>query len=350
MSGLDWSGLRDRLPPAAGELLVPGTAVLVTGCAGFIGSHLCEALLALGCRVVGIDSLNDYYDPDQKRHNLASCLSDERFTFIARNLNDCDLPSLLAGVRVCFHLAAQAGVRASWGAEFGKYLDWNVLATQRLLEASRLPGIAQDLARVVYSSSSSVYGDQPRYPVNEDDLPMPRSPYGVSKLAAEHLCQLYSASYGVPTASLRYFTVYGPRQRPDMAFRKCIEAALDGRSFTVYGDGLQTRDFTFVADVVRANLLAVAAPGISEVLNIGGGSRIALREALDILNAALDEHTPGRRLDIAHAETARGDVRHTAADCRRAGRLIGWRPEHALPDGLSREVAWVVARRSGRAS
>lgn len=346
MRGVDWSGLRDLLPPPASALLAPDTPVLVTGCAGFIGSHLCEALLALGCQVVGIDSLNDTYDPNEKRANLALCRQDRRFTFVARDLNDCDLPQILANVRVCFHLAAQAGVRASWGVEFGKYLDWNILATQRLLEACRLPQVAGGLARLVYSSSSSAYGDQPRYPVTEDDLPLPRSPYGVSKLAAEHLCQLYSASYGVPTTSLRYFTVYGPRQRPDMAFRICIEAALARQPFTVYGDGLQTRDFTFVADAVVANLLAVAAPGPAAVYNIGGGARIALREALAQLESALAAARPGLHLDIVYAETARGDVRHTAADCGRAHRQLGWRPTQDLAAGLAQEVAWALARRS----
>jgi nucleoside-diphosphate-sugar epimerase len=350
MRGLEWSGLRTSMPAAASELLASGTPVMVTGCAGFIGSHLCEALLKLDCRVVGIDSLNDYYDPAQKRENLVTCLADERFSFHHLSLQDCDLRPLMAGVRVCFHLAAQAGVRASWGDDFKKYLDWNILGTQRILETCRLPEVAGDLVRLVYSSSSSVYGDQPSYPVAEEDLPMPRSPYGVTKLAAEHLCELYSASYGVPTSSLRYFTVYGPRQRPDMAFRKCIEATLDGRPFAVYGDGLQTRDFTFVADAVRANLLAVAAPGVSQVMNIGGGARISLIEALRLLLAAVQRVAPERRLEIANEGAARGDVRHTAADCERAERLIGWKPEHGLADGLAQQVAWVAARRSVRES
>ncbi|MDY0108755.1 MAG: GDP-mannose 4,6-dehydratase [Candidatus Krumholzibacteria bacterium] len=346
MSCLDWNGLRGTLPAAVAELLAPGTPVVVTGCAGFIGSHLCEALLALDCRILGIDSLTDYYAPAQKRANLEDCLADPRFTFLVQDLNDCDLAAALAGRRVCFHLAAQAGVRASWGQEFTRYLDWNVLATQRLLEVCRQPAVARDLARVVYSSSSSVYGDQPRYPVSEDDLPAPRSPYGVSKLAAEHLCSLYSASYGVPTSSLRYFTVYGPRQRPDMAFRKFSEAALDGRPFTVYGDGRQTRDFTFVADAVRANLLAAVVPTVAGVFNIGGGARVSLQAALDLLVAALAAAVPAAAAPIAHGEAARGDVRHTYADCERARRVLGWQPAHDLAAGLAQQVAWTVARRT----
>lgn len=344
--GLDWSGLRGNLPAAVGDVLAANARVVVTGCAGFVGSHLTEALLALGCRVTGIDSLTDYYDPAQKRDNLAASLADPRFTFVASDLNDLDLAELLGGARACFHLAAQAGVRASWGAEFTNYLDWNVLATQRLLEACRQPQVARDLARVVYSSSSSVYGDQPRYPVTETDLPQPRSPYGVTKLAAEQLCVLYGESFAVPTTSLRYFTVYGPRQRPDMAFRKFLEAALDGREFTLYGDGTQTRDFTFVADAVRANLLAVAAPAVSEVVNIGGGSRVSLQHALTRLVALLAEAAPGLQPRLKHAATALGDVRHTGADCSRAEARLGWRPTWGLEEGLAQAVAWTVARRS----
>jgi nucleoside-diphosphate-sugar epimerase len=346
MHGLDWSGLRQTLPATVGTVLADGVPVVVTGCAGFIGSHLSEALLALGCQVTGVDSLTDYYDPAQKRDNLAGCLADPRFTFLERDLNDLALVEVLAGARVCFHLAAQAGVRASWGAEFAHYLDWNVLATQRLLEACRHPDVANDLIRLVYSSSSSVYGDQPRYPVTERDLPRPLSPYGVSKLAAEHLCMLYSESFTVPTTSLRYFTVYGPRQRPDMAFRKFLEAALDGHTFAIYGDGRQTRDFTFVADAVRANLLGAVAPQTALVVNIGGGARISLHDALDALGEALARAAPGRTIALQEEAAARGDVRHTAADCSEAQRLLGWRPQVDLTRGLAQMAAWTVARRS----
>jgi len=345
MHGLDWTTLRDDLAPEIRAVLAPGAPVVVTGCAGFVGSHLSEALLALDCKVVGIDSLTDYYDPQQKRDNLAGCLADPRFTFVEQDLNAVDLAARLNGARACFHLAAQAGVRASWGEEFTRYLDWNVLATQRLLEACRQPQVAGTLARLVYSSSSSVYGDQPRYPVTETDLPQPRSPYGVSKLAAEHLCLLYSESYGVPTSSLRYFTVYGPRQRPDMAFRKFLEAALDGQEFTIYGDGHQTRDFTFVADAVRANLLAVAAPQTALVVNIGGGSRVSLQEALEQLTAALATVAPGCDVRLRRAGTARGDVRHTGADCRLAVEQLGWQPRVRLEQGLAQAAAWTVDRR-----
>ena len=345
MTTVDWSGLRGELPEAVTSLLAPGVRVVVTGCAGFIGSHLTEALLALGCEVVGVDRLTDYYDPQQKRDNLAASLANPSFDFREQDLNDLDPVVLLAGARACFHLAAQAGVRASWGGEFTNYLDWNVLATQRLLEACRAPAVEMNLARLVYSSSSSVYGDQPRYPVTEDDLPMPRSPYGVTKMAAEHLCVLYGANYGVPTSSLRYFTVYGPRQRPDMAFRKYLEAALDGREFIIYGDGEQTRDFTFVTDAVRANLMATVAPETTQVFNVGGGSRVTLRETLDTLSELLAAAVPTARVQVTYDETAKGDVRHTCADTSRAEQLTGWRPQVTLRDGLAQEVAWTVGRR-----
>ncbi len=345
MAAIDWSFLRPSLPAAVNDVLTPGASVVVTGCAGFIGSHISEALLSLGCKVTGVDSLTDYYDPAQKRDNLSGFVDHPDFTFRHEDLNDLDATELLAGARACFHLAAQAGVRASWGQEFTNYLDWNVLATQRLLEACRTDAVRGGLHRLVYSSSSSVYGDQPRYPVTEDDLPMPRSPYGVSKLAAEHLCVLYGANYEVPTTSLRYFTVYGPRQRPDMAFRIYLEDALDGRQFTVYGDGQQTRDFTFVSDAVRANLLAVAAPNMAEVFNVGGGARISLRDSLAMLDGHLADVTGGAAPAVVFEDTAKGDVRHTYADRSRVEERIGYAPMVPLEDGLLREVQWTVDRR-----
>jgi nucleoside-diphosphate-sugar epimerase len=252
-----WDDLAAELPAGVRGILCPGAPVVVTGCAGFIGSTVTEALLALGCRVTGVDALTDYYDVALKHENMAGFRDNPDFTFIERHLEDLDAVDLMAGCRAVFHLAAQAGVRASWGASFADYVNWNIMATQKLLEAGRDPRVAGGLARLVYSSSSSVYGDQPELPVTERALPQPRSPYGVTKMAAEHLCVLYAMNFKVPTSSLRYFTVFGPRQRPDMAFRKYIEAALDGRVFEVYGDGKQTRDFTYVRDAVRSNLLAV---------------------------------------------------------------------------------------------
>ena len=335
--------MSDPRPRPAGP--APGTPVVVTGCAGFIGSHLAEALLDRGCRVTGVDSLTDYYDPALKRENLSALLERDGFTFHAADLLDLDPVELLAGQAVVFHQAAQAGVRASWGAHFREYTERNLLATQHLLEACRRPEVAGTLRRFVYSSSSSVYGDRRDLPVAETALPQPFSPYGVTKLAAEHLCVLYSGNFGVPTTSLRYFTVFGPRQRPDMAFRKFIEAALDGRPWTVYGDGSQTRDFTFVADAVQANLLAVDAPGTAAVYNVGGGARISLREALDLLRDLLAELAPDVAVQVEYREREKGDVHDTWADTTRIREELGFQPRVPFAEGLRAEVAWAVDRR-----
>ena len=337
--------LRD-LPPRVTAVLEPGVEVVVTGCAGFIGSTLTEALLQMGCRVTGVDCLTDYYDLDLKRENLSGFKDHPGFTFLQEDLQQIDGVGLLRGKRACFHLAAQAGVRASWGDYFHEYLGRNVMATQRLLEACCDPEVRRTLVRFVYSSSSSVYGDQPELPVTETALPQPRSPYGVTKMAAEHLCVLYSMNFQVPTSSLRYFTVFGPRQRPDMAFRKFIEAALDGRPFEVYGDGSQTRDFTYVGDAVRSNLLAVSCDEVWEVFNTGGGSREVFSETLTMLQEILVSRVPGLQAHVSYTETAMGDVKDTFADRSHVERTIGYRPTIPFREGLEREVAWAVARRN----
>lgn len=347
MDGKELREITGSLPAAVTEILCPGAAVVVTGCAGFIGSTVTEALLDLGCRVTGVDCLTDYYDVALKQENLAGFRDHERFTFLQADLNDLDAVQLLTGKSACFHLAAQAGVRASWGEYFSEYLARNVMATQRLLEACRADGVKQGLRRFVYSSSSSVYGDQDSLPVTEQALPQPRSPYGVTKMAAEHLCVLYSMNFGVPTSSLRYFTVYGPRQRPDMAFRKFIEHALDGKAFQVFGDGSQTRDFTYVADAVRSNLLAVACEQSWEVFNTGGGSRLVFSDTLDLLAGLLRQRAPGSRPEVSYTETAKGDVKDTFADRTHVESVIGYRPTISFEEGLAREVDWAVARRRG---
>ena len=247
---------------------------LVTGAAGFVGSHLVEALLAEGRDVVGVDAFTPYYDRATKEANLRDAREDDRFRFVEADLRDADLAALLDGAEVVYHQAAQPGVRLSWSDGFATYDSCNVLATQRLLESALQAGVA----RFVYASSSSVYGNADRYPVEEADLPKPHSPYGVTKLAAEHLCGLYAANHGLPTVALRYFTVYGPRQRPDMAFHRLIESALDQQRFPLYGDGSHVRDFTFVGDVVRANVLAgrTDVPA-GTVVNICAGGSTAMR-------------------------------------------------------------------------
>jgi nucleoside-diphosphate-sugar epimerase len=319
--------------------------VLVTGCAGFLGSTLCEVLVSAGHDVVGVDVFSDYYDPALKRENLVDLRERPTFRLVEADLNDLDLVALLEDRQTCFHLAAQAGVRASWGAEFDVYLQSNIRATQRLLEAVlalRRSGAGFD--RVVYSSSSSVYGNQEKFPVAEDAPKRPFSPYGVSKLAAEQLCVLYSDNFGVPTSSLRYFTVYGPRQRPDMAFRKFLEAARRGQPWRIYGDGTQTRDFTFVADAVRANLLAADDPAPCGVYNVGGGARIALRDALKILREKALAHGIAEDIEIVHEARAEGDVTHTFADGTRARTSLGFSATVDLSSGLEQEAAWVASR------
>ncbi len=345
---MEGSELRDTvasLPARVVEVLRPGAPVVVTGCAGFIGSTLTEALLELGCVVTGVDSLTDYYDVALKRENMAGFLDHERFTFREEDLLELAPVDLLVGQTACFHLAAQAGVRASWGDYFHEYLGRNVLATQRLLEACRHETVRGSLVRFVYSSSSSVYGDQSVLPVTEQALPQPRSPYGVTKMAAEHLCVLYAMNFRVPTSSLRYFTVYGPRQRPDMAFRKFIEAALDGRTFQVYGDGSQTRDFTYVADAVRSNLLAVVGDEDWAVFNTGGGSRLIFKDTLEQLQELLVARAPGLVARVEYRETATGDVKNTFADRTHVEETIGYRPTVDFATGLAREVDWAIARR-----
>lgn len=305
--------------------------VAVTGAAGFIGSHLCERLLGEGYTVVGIDSFTDYYSPERKREHLARALLHECFTLVEQDLNTCNLIELLDGASCVFHLAAQAGVRKSWGTDFSHYVESNILATQRILEALKVLGSV----KLIHSSSSSVYGEASALPTGEEDQLKPVSPYGATKLSAEHLCELYRVNYSVRYTSLRYFTVYGPRQRPDMAFSKFITAGLRDRPIEVYGDGTQTRDFTYVADAVEANLLAFSYDGARCIFNIGGGSRISILEVLKAIEEAL-----GNPLDVRYLERAKGDVMDTWADTSRAHSELGFKPETPLEEGLRREIDW----------
>jgi UDP-glucuronate 4-epimerase len=307
---------------------------LVTGAAGFIGSTLSARLLADGWDVTGIDSLTPYYDPALKLANLARLGG--AFTFVQDDLRTADLDGLLEGVDVVFHEAGQPGVRASWGDEFGVYVDANVAATQTLLEAAKR---ASGLKRLVYASSSSVYGDATRFPVLEADLPQPVSPYGVTKLAAEHLCSLYASNFGVPTVSLRYFTVFGPRQRPDMAFTRFLTAVRDGRPITLYGSGEQIRDFTFVDDVVEANVLAATEPvPPGTVLNIAGGTNVTVNEVLSVIHSVT-----GRRVQVERHPTVDGDAWRTGGDASAARDLLGWKPKVSVEEGLARQWEYIGA-------
>ena len=305
---------------------------LVTGAAGFVGSHVVEALLDRGATVVGLDCFTSYYARAAKESNLAGVSGRPGFTFLDVPVQRADLDSLLRNATHVFHLAAQAGVRKSWGREFDEYLTQNVEATQVLLEAC----VGRPLTRMVYASSSSVYGDAVSIPMREDGLPQPLSPYGVTKLAAEQLCHLYFANHGVPTVSLRFFTVYGPRQRPDMAFYRFLNAGMAGRPVVVYGDGEQTRDFTYVSDIVAATLAAADQGAPGGVYNVGGGSRVSVNHVLDLVAQVV-----GRRLDVRREASQKGDMRNTYADTTRARRELGFAPQVSLPEGLEAEHRWL---------
>jgi nucleoside-diphosphate-sugar epimerase len=310
---------------------------LVTGAAGFVGSNLVERLVTDGHDVVAIDVFSSYYDVEQKRSNWQALGRSGSCRLIEADLTTLDLVGLLGQVDTVFHQAGQPGVRASWSDGFDSYLRQNVLVTQRLLEAAS----EADLQRLVYASSSSVYGNAPAYPTTEDDLPRPQSPYGVTKLAAEHLCGVYARTRGLPVVSLRYFTVYGPRQRPDMAMHRLIEAALSGEEFPLFGDGHQIRDFTFVGDIVEANVAAAGAdlaPGT--VLNVAGGTATTVLEIIEIV-----EELTGSPIALDRRPQAAGDVMRTGGSADRAASLLGWEPAVGLRHGLDRQVSWHLERR-----
>jgi len=306
---------------------------LVTGAAGFIGSRMCERLLHEGHVVKGIDCFTDYYPRPLKEANLAGLKGQEGFSLVEADIMEVETSELLDGVEIVVHLAAQAGVRRSWGANFAIYTHNNILTTQRLLEAAKeLP-----VKRLVYAGSSSVYGDTSDLPMRETSACWPVSPYGVTKLAAEHLCGLYHRNFGVDTVSLRYFTVYGPRQRPDMAFHRFIRALIEGGAIKLFGDGGQSRDFTFVDDVVAATMSAAFAPeATGRVFNVGGGSRVSVNQVIAML-----EDITGETARVERLAVAKGDVRDTEADCSAAREVLGYAPQVSLASGLAAETAWV---------
>jgi nucleoside-diphosphate-sugar epimerase len=314
--------------------------VVVTGAAGFVGSHLSEELCRDGHDVLGLDCITDYYDPAEKRANLHSLSLLPSFTFEEADLRTADLRPLLDGAEAVFHQAGQPGVRMSWASGFTDYCEHNVKATQQLLEAAKEVGTP----RVVYASSSSVYGNAPVYPTIETDLPRPHSPYGVTKLAAEHLCGLYAANWGVPTVSLRYFTVYGPRQRPDMAIRRLADAAVTGTPFNLFGDGRQIRDFTYVADVVAANKAAAfedVPPGT--VVNIAGGSHAVMADVIDTIG-----ELAGTPVVLNRGPKEAGDVQRTGGSIDRAQQMLGWEPRVQLREGLAATVEWAQSVHGAR--
>jgi nucleoside-diphosphate-sugar epimerase len=313
--------------------------VLVTGAAGFVGSHLCEYLITRGDDVRGVDSFTDYYATERKRRNVERLGWIGSFSLTVADLVETDLDDLLDGIEVVYHLAGQPGVRPSWGSNFSTYIRQNIDATQQLLEAVK----DRPLKKLVYASSSSVYGDAETLPTSESVRPHPISPYGVTKLAAEHLCELYRANFGVPSVSLRLFTVYGPRQRPDMAFSRLCAAAAERRPFELFGDGTQTRDFTFVSDVTRA-MRDAAESAWCGVANIGGGSRVSMVEVIQTVNELCGP------IEVVRTEAQKGDVRHTGADISVAAAAFGYAPEVGIRDGLGAMVSDAFALAGSRAS
>jgi nucleoside-diphosphate-sugar epimerase len=307
---------------------------LVTGAAGFIGSHLVSSLLDRGFEVTGLDCFSDYYARSIKEANLGVNRGRQGFRFIEGSVQHTDLPALLDQKTHVFHLAAQAGVRKSWGRDFRTYTENNVEASQRLLEAC----VGRPLHRFVYASSSSVYGDTVAIPMREDAVPQPVSPYGVTKLAAEQLCYLYFVNHRLPATSVRYFTVYGPRQRPDMGFHRFMRAAISGGPIALYGDGEQTRDFTYVSDAVEATIAAGERGVPGRAYNIGGGSRVSINQVLAIIG-----RIAGKPLDVRREPAAPGDMRDTFADTSLARADLGFRPKVTLEEGLEAEYRWLVS-------
>jgi UDP-glucose 4-epimerase len=306
---------------------------LITGVAGFIGSHLAERLLADGAIVTGLDCFTDYYPRALKEANLSAVAGRSGFRLVETAVADADLEGLLRGTTHVFHLAAQAGVRKSWGRDFRVYTVNNIEATQLLLEAC----VGKPIERLVYASSSSVYGDDVAIPMREDALPQPVSPYGVTKLAAEQLCHLYCVNYAVPATSVRYFTVYGPRQRPDMGFHRFLRAVLTDEPVTLYGDGEQTRDFTYVSDAVDATVAAAARGVPGRAYNVGGGSRVSINDVLRIV-----ERCAGRPVRIRREPPQKGDMRDTYADTARARADLGFSPRVRLDEGIDAECRWLA--------
>jgi len=322
-------------------MLKSSDRVAVTGAAGFIGSHLSERLLSDGHEVVGIDCFTDHYERSRKERNLAISKSNRRFVFHELDLvdSDAELRRALSGVKVVFHLAGQPAVRPSWGLQFDRYVRDNIVATQRVLEVLR----EMPVDRLVYGGSSSVYGDAEMFPTKENALPRPLSPYGVTKLGAEHLTHVYNRSFGIPVVSLRYFTVYGPRQRPDMAFSRFMEALSTGEEIEVYGDGEQTREFTFVSDAVDGTVKAASADVVDQVFNLGGGSRVTVNHVLSTL-----EEISGKAVRRAYLPALPGDPKHTGASINLARERLGWEPRVSLRDGMSQQWQWFLETQAER--
>jgi len=305
---------------------------LVTGAAGFIGSHLCEKLLHSGFSVIGIDSFTDYYSRELKKKNLSFLLGKQKFEFIKGDINHININKYIEKSGTVFHLAAQAGVRASWGDYFATYTKNNIESTQKILEACK----KGNMKKIVYASSSSVYGNTPELPMKETSCLFPHSPYGVTKLAAENLCSLYYENYGVPVVSLRYFTVYGPRQRPDMAFHKFFKSIGENRPVEIYGSGEQTRDFTYIDDIVNASIAAAEKGKSGEIYNLGSGNQQKLSVVFPLLKKIC-----GKKVKIKNIEPQKGDVKNTYASISKAQKDLDYHPRATLQEGLEQEWLWI---------
>lgn len=305
---------------------------LVTGVAGFIGSHLAERLVAQGEQVTGVDCFTDYYPRWIKEQNMAGLRGKKTFEFIEADLRTAELKPLLSRADNIFHLAAQAGVRSSWGKDFEHYLENNVKVTQRLLEAM----LEFPQTKMVFASTSSVYGDTDQYPTPEHALKRPFSPYGVTKLACESLCYLYYKNFGARVTMLRFFTVFGARQRPDMAFHKFIRATLLGEPIGIYGDGSQTRDYTYIQDIISGAIAAMAKGRIGEAYNLGGGHQTKLMDAVELIFQLC-----GKKSEIKYLSLQKGDVKETLADTQKARKELAYNPQGSVELGLKEEIDWV---------
>jgi nucleoside-diphosphate-sugar epimerase len=305
---------------------------LVSGAAGFIGSHLCRKLIQENGRIIAVDAFTDFYPRWLKENNIQSLMKNPNFELIPQDLLEIDLNKIMEKTDVVFHFAAQAGVRTSWGSDFSIYTKNNIDATQRLLESAK----SSSLEKFIFASSSSVYGLSPQLPMIETNPLHPYSPYGVTKLAAENLCFLYHKNYGVPCVSLRFFTVYGPGQRPDMAFHKFFKSIMADNEITIFGDGQQTRDFTYIDDIIQANLSSIKNGKAGETYNLGGGTQRKLADIIPIL-----EEISQKKVKIRYLPAQKGDVRHTLANIQKAKKDLKYSPEIPLEEGLKSQWDWI---------
>ena len=306
---------------------------IVTGAAGFIGSHLSEKLLENGFKVIGIDCFTDYYSKEIKKNNMISFQNNKNFKLIENDLMKIDLTSIIKESEFLFHEAGQPGVRASWGEQFDTYVKDNILVTQKILESAKK---VKTLEKIVMASSSSIYGEQEGIMIENKTIPSPISPYGVTKLASENLGLTYALNHDLPVTSLRYFTVYGPRQRPDMAFTKFIKANLSGDKISIFGDGNQIRDFTFISDIIDANINCIKSEIQGNVLNIGGGKTYSVLNVLKII-----EKITGKKNKLIFSTKQKGDVRKTEANIEKAIKNIDYSPKIDLTKGLTNQINWI---------